>query len=185
MNERVAKVIAKCEQFIATTDDDLSLPRESAELVHTLALAAGAKSAVEIGTSYGYSGLWIGAAMQHNGGRLVTIEKEQRKQDIAGAYFADAGLAGIVARRTGLALDVLRHFDGPVDFILNDADKENCQTYVELLLPRLSDRAVIITDNTTSHAAKLADFCAWIRGHSAFASVHLPVGSGMEFSVKL
>ncbi len=167
-----------------TVDDSLALPREAAEFVHALVLARGAKGAVEIGTSYGYSGLWIASALSTPGGRLVTIDCDPRKSEAARATFAEAGLAGHVEVRTGDAGEILATLSGPVDFVLNDADKENCIRYIELLDDKLSDRGVVLTDNTETHAEELAGFLEWIRNRPDFISVNLPIGSGMEFSLK-
>ena len=63
MNERIAEAIRNLERFMETVDDSLALPRASAEFLHALVLARGPKRVVEIGTSYGYSGLWTAAAL--------------------------------------------------------------------------------------------------------------------------
>lgn len=176
--------MSQVEAFIAQRNDALSLPRESAEFAHAVVLATGAQRCLEIGTSYGYSGLWIGAAARQNGGRLITIDREPHKHQAALAHFAQAGLADCIECRTGIAADLLAEIEGPIDFVLNDADKENCLRYVEMLLPKLADRAVVLTDNTHSHAELLADFVSWVRRHPAFCSCDVPVGSGMELSVR-
>ncbi len=169
---------------MAGVDDALALPRVSAEFVHALVLGTGARRVVEIGTSYGYSGLWIAWALAQNDGSLITIDNEPRKSDAARANFAEAGLSKYVDVRTGKAAEILPSLKGPIDFVLNDADKENCRLYVELLLKKLADRAVVVTDNIDSHAEELAGFMAWIRRHDSFFSTPVPVGSGMELSVK-
>jgi predicted O-methyltransferase YrrM len=184
MQSRVRDVIAQVERFMQTADDALALPRDAAEFMHALVLATGARRAVEIGTSYGYSGLWIAAALAENGGRLITIDRLDHKTEAARGYFRSAGLDHLVAFRTGPAVDVLPTITGPVDFVLNDADKENCRRYVEILEDRLSNLAVVLTDNILSHKEELADFVSWIRGHASFASALVPVGSGMELSVR-
>ena len=114
-----------------------------------LVLATGATRGLEIGTSYGYSGLWIGAAIQTNGGTLITIEKERRKSDIAAGHFVDAGLDEVIHCKTGIALEVIAGLDGPFDFVFSDADKENCIRYMEAIAPKLSPGAMVVTDNTT------------------------------------
>jgi len=184
MDARIEQVIDSVEEFVADRDDALNIPRETAEFIHRLLLATGARRCLEIGTSYGYSGLWIGAALLENGGGLITLEKDARKSETAGRHFRDAGLAECVECRTGLAAEILAEIGGPVDFVFNDADKENCRRYVELLLPKLGPRAVVLTDNIISHADELGAFTAWIRGHEAFWSCGLPVGSGVELSVR-
>jgi len=182
MSERVRGVIERLEAFMKTVDDALALPRASAAFAHTLTLVNRARTAVEIGTSYGYSGLWIASALSP-GGKLITIDHDQRKADAARRNFDDAGLSKVGDVRVGAAIDVLREFDGPIDLVLNDADKENCVEYVKILVPKLSDRAVVLTDNTQTHAEKLAGFITWIRTQPGFVSTGVPIGSGMELSV--
>ena len=183
MNTALQKTIEQCRRFVNQADDALALPEESARFAHALVLAHGAKRCLEIGTSYGYSGLWIAAAAQVNEGRLITIDQEQRKSDVAAAYYADAGLAEVVECRTGLAADLLPTLAGPFDFVLNDADKENLAAYVEMLVGKLAPQAVILTDNITSHAEQADPFVRYIRNHPAFFSMLVPIGSGMELSV--
>lgn len=183
MNERVTSTIGELEAFMRDKDDALAIPRDAAEFVHATLLACGAKSGVEIGTSYGYSGLWAGAAIAENGGRLITIDQDPAKHEVASRFFGQAGLDGVIRCETGRAMDVLRRMEGPIDYVLNDADKENCIGYVEILLDRLSPRAVVLTDNTLSHPDQLVAFCDWIRAQDDFVSVHIPIGNGMEMSV--
>ncbi len=184
MNARIRDTIAAVEAFIPTVDDALALSREAASFTRALVLATGAKRGVEIGTSYGYSGLWIGSALFENGGSLVTMDCEARKLDIARANFEAAGLSDCIEVREGSAADSLATIPGPIDFVLNDADKENCRRYVELLADKLADRAIVLTDNTTSHASILGEFVDWIRARDDFTSTHVAIGSGMELSVR-
>jgi predicted O-methyltransferase YrrM len=74
--------------------------------------------------------------------------------------------------------------DGPIDFVLNDADKENCRRYVELLLPKMSSGGMILTDNTTTHAEQLAGFLDWVRRHPEVHSSEIPLGNGMELTTR-
>lgn len=184
MNDRIAGTITKLESFMATVDDALAIPRVAGELVHALVLASGAKRGLEIGTSYGYSGLWIASALAENGGRLATIDREPRKSEAARSRFEEAGLAEHVDVMTGAAGNLLPGLKGPFDFVLNDADKENCLRYVELIADKLTEHAVVLTDNTSTHSAELAGFMAWIRQRPDFHTVTLEVGNGMELSVK-
>ena len=108
MNNALKLTIEQCRKFIEGRDDALALPPESASFAHALVLSRGAKRCLEIGTSYGYSGLWIGGAAQQHDGKLITIDIDQRKSDIAAAYFADAGLGPVVECMTGRAVDVIR-----------------------------------------------------------------------------
>lgn len=184
MDRRVTETILKLEGFMASVDDALAIPREAGEFLHALILGCGAKRGLEIGTSYGYSGLWIASALAENGGSLVTIDREVHKCHAARENFDSAGLGACVDIRTSQAADVIASLSGPFDFVLNDADKENCIRYVDLLADRLGDRAIVLTDNTIDLADDLAEFVAWIRRREDFYSTGLTVGNGMELSVK-
>jgi len=185
MNTEVKETIQQLEESMKMVDDALALPREVGEFIHGLILASGAKRGLEIGTSYGYSGLWSASALAANGGTLVTIDCDPRKTEAARTSFQKAKLTDCIELRTGAAVDVIAALHGPFDYVLNDADKENCLTYVEQIADRLTDRAIVLTDNTISHAPQLAAFVTWVRRRVDFWSVGLVIGSGMEMSVKL
>ncbi len=184
MNQRVVDAICELERFMAGVDDALPIPREAGEFVHALILATGAKHGLEIGTSYGYSALWIASALADNGGSLITIDHDPRKSEAARRRLDSAGLASHVDFKTGTALKVLESLDGPFDFVLNDADKANCIRYVDRVAGKLIARAVVLTDNTDTHPDELAGVVKWVRANSDFYSAGVPVGNGMEMSVR-
>lgn len=183
IDERVRGVIERLESFMAGVDDALALPREAAAFVHALTLSLRTRVALEIGTSYGYSGLWIASAVRYRGGRLITIDHDERKTAAAQRNFEAAGLSDAVDCQTGAALELLGRINDPIDFVLNDADKEHCIEYVQILTPKLSDRAVVLTDNTRTHPEALAPFLEWMRTRGEFVSTEIPIGNGMEMSV--
>jgi predicted O-methyltransferase YrrM len=185
LNDRIAAAIERCQAFIADKDDALSLPDESARFVHAVVLGTRARRCLEIGTSYGHSGLWIAAAAAENGGNLITLEREPRKAQIAAEFFAQAGLQNFVTCKTGTAIDLLSQSAEPFDFVLNDADKENYITYVEMLYPKLPLGAVVLSDNVLNIALVREQFVPWVRAHPGFFSTLVPVGNGLEMSVKI
>ncbi len=183
MNERIAQTLREVEEFMQSVDDACALPRAAAEFTHGLVLHRGARRVIEIGTSYGYSGLWIAAALPP-GGRMLTIDQDARKIEKAWHHFDQAGLLERVEFRHGSALEVLPTIEGPIDFVLNDADKTYCVEYVELLLPRLAERAAILTDNTATHRGELQEFLAWMSRHPEFQLSELTIGNGMALAVR-
>ncbi len=185
LSERVRTAIAKAEAFIADKDDAWALPPEAGRFVHAMVRACGVKRFVEIGTSYGYSGLWIGSAVAANSGTMVTIDKEPRKRDIAAGFFREAGLDRVITCEVGDAGGILAKLTGPIDAVLNDADKENCARYVELLHPNMPVGGVIMTDNAVSNEIVRDQFVPWIRADRRFASTLAEVGNGIEISIKL
>lgn len=177
--------IERVEQLVAERDDALAIPRVSAEFLHALVLAGGFRRGLELGTSYGYSGLWLGAALRRTGGVLSTIDLNPEKVAHARAAFDAAGLGDVVLTNVGRIDDLLPRLDGPFDFVFVDADKESSLRYFELLWPQLARHATLVTDNVTSHADALGAYITRLRAHPQLASVLVPIGSGLELSVKM
>jgi predicted O-methyltransferase YrrM len=126
------------------------------KLLQLLALLAGARMILEIGTLGGYSTIWLARALPA-GGRLVTLEANPTYAEIAWANIVRAGLANVVDVRVGPALDTLpqlsREGTGPFDVIFIDADKPHNPEYLDWAL-RLSHRgSLIIADNVVRDGA--------------------------------
>ena len=177
--------IERIGQIAAERDDAWAVPRVSAEFLHSLVLAGGFRRGLEIGTSYGFSGLWLGAALQRNGGALFTIDNDAAKVAFAREAFGRAGLADTVHAVLGAAEEVLPETDGPFDFVFLDAEKKSTRRYFDLIWPLLAHRATIVTDNVTSHAEELAEFVAYLRQHPQLCSTLVPLGSGLQLTIKL
>jgi predicted O-methyltransferase YrrM len=126
------------------------------KLLHVLALAAGARRILEIGTLGGYSTIWLARALAA-GGQLVTLEVEPKHAQVAQANLDRAGLGGVVEIRVGPAGDSLAqlHRDGaaPFDLIFIDADKENIPAYLGWALKLAKVGTLIVTDNVVREGA--------------------------------
>jgi predicted O-methyltransferase YrrM len=182
------KILAAIDALDAarkTRDDHWQIPRVEGELLFHIALALGAKTVVEIGTSYGFSGLFWGAALRHTGGRLHTIDIAQKKYDASRATFAQAGLADVVVNHLGDAHDVLAAIAGPIDLAFIDADKPACRDYFAALWPKIRPGGAILTDNATTHRSELAGYVKQLRAMDDASSVEVPVGNGIEWTTKL
>src|SRR5436190_1892570 len=92
INPRILSLIDELDDLRNSRDDHWQIPRVEGEMLHQIALASGAKKIVEIGTSYGFSGLWWGAALQETGGQLHTIDISRKKYDSSRQTFDRAGL---------------------------------------------------------------------------------------------
>lgn len=171
----------------AASVDDLLLHvgEKVARVLHSLAVARGAKRIVELGTSYGYSTLFLAAAAKQTGGRLLTFDVAENKQAYARERLDEAGLADHVDWMLGDALDLLDDLKGPVDFVLIDLWKDLYVPCFEKLYPKLAENALIAADNmiypegARRHAAA---YSAAVRGKPDMESVLLPIGSGIELS---
>jgi len=181
---KILAVINEIDDYRKSRDDAWQIPRIEGELLHHIALSAGAKVVVEVGSSYGFSGLFWGAAMLQTGGKLHTIDISEKKFDASKAAFAKAGLGGVIVNHLGDAHAVLKMMAGPIDIAFIDADKPACRAYFDLIWPKLKAGGSIITDNATTHRAELADYIKHLRSLDDASSVEVAVGNGIEWTIK-
>jgi len=134
---------------IAAAGQQRSLPLVDAEvgaLLRTLALAAGAKRILEIGTAIGYSGIWLAGALPPDG-MLLTMEMNPERAREARANFEKAGLADRVNVMVGDAQRLLAKVSGPFDVIFQDGDKQLYTPLLDRLVALLRPGGLLVTDN--------------------------------------
>ncbi|MBC8108583.1 MAG: class I SAM-dependent methyltransferase, partial [Anaerolineae bacterium] len=133
-DSKLLSVIDELDALGKTRDDAWQVPRVEGEMLHHIALASNAKTIIEVGTSYGFSGLFWAAAMQQTGGRLHTIDKDPKKFESSKATFARAGVENVVTNYLGDAQQILstKLKDLPIDLAFIDADKPATGAYFEL-----------------------------------------------------
>lgn len=117
---------------------DLNVPETDGQKLHDIIVEHKYKSALEIGTSTGHSGIWIAWALAKTGGRLVTIEIDKDRHEQALANFRAAGVAQYIDARLGDAHELVPALKGPFDFVFSDADKDWYNNYFEAVLPKLA-----------------------------------------------
>jgi predicted O-methyltransferase YrrM len=105
---------------------------------------------VELGTSTGYSGLWLLLALAKTGGRLTTFEIDRGRHDMARENFARAGLAHLAAPVLGDAHLEVTKLSGPLDLVFIDADKEGYLDYLTKLRPLVRAGGLIVAHNMAS-----------------------------------
>jgi predicted O-methyltransferase YrrM len=185
IDPRILSLIDELDALRASRDDHWQIPRVEGELLHHIALSSGAKKIVEIGTSYGFSGLWWGAALHRGGGQLHTIDRDRKKYDCSRLTFDRAGLSGTIVNHLGDAAEILKTIDGPIDLAFIDADKPACRAYFDLLWPKLRIGGSILTDNATTHREELAEYIAYVRSVPNGSSAEVAVGNGVEWTIKV
>ena len=169
--------------------DEFLLPvgEEAGWLLHALIVARAPKRICELGTSYGYSTLFLADAARQIGAQLVTMELADYKQAHARAQLERAGLADYVDFRCGDALDLLKQDDGTWDFVLLDIWKDLYVPCFEAIYPSLSEEAVLCTDNMISPEGARPNARALrqaIEAKGDLQTALLPVGQGIEVTVK-
>ena len=119
---------------------------EVGALLHVLALAIGARRALEIGTAIGYSGTWIARALRPDG-MLITLELNPERAARAKTNFTRAGVADRTSVMTGDATVLLAKLQGPFDLIFQDGDKRQYGPLLERLTALLRPGGLLVTDN--------------------------------------
>jgi predicted O-methyltransferase YrrM len=161
----------------------LNLERETAELIRALIVGRQPQRILEIGTSNGYSTIWLAASVGL-GGRVISIDRDPHKLQMAKRNVDRAGLLDRVELLLGNASQVVSGIDGPIDVVFFDADRYSAPEQLALLLPKLSANALLLADNVSSHPEEIAGYLAAVRKLADFEHTILPVGKGLSIAYR-
>jgi predicted O-methyltransferase YrrM len=161
----------------------LNLEPETAQIVSMLARGSRATRVLEIGTSNGYSTIWLADSIAPAGGRVISIDRSAEKQKMARENLAKAGLLGSVELLCGDATEIVAALPGPFDFVFFDADRIGAHRQLALLLPKLSPYAFLLADNALSHPAEIADYLAMIKSRDSIQHALIPAGKGLSVAL--
>jgi predicted O-methyltransferase YrrM len=165
----------------------LSVGREAGMLLYLLATGAQSRRILELGSSYGYSTVWLGAAARAAGGKVVSLELKDFKIEHARQALTRAGLSSRVEFHMGDCLESLKTLSGPFDFVLLDVWKDLYVPCFELVHPMLAPGAVICADNMLlpeSVRPQAEAYRKRVRAAGDMDSVLVDVGNGIEISRK-
>jgi predicted O-methyltransferase YrrM len=182
--KHIDELIVELDRLRVSRDDAWQIPRVEGDLLYHIALSTRAKTIVEVGTSYGFSGLFWAKALQQTGGQLHTIDRDPKKYTSSRETFARAGVEGIVNSYLGEAQQILANMSGPIDIGFIDADKPSTRAYFDLLWPKIRVGGCVITDNAATHRKELAGFISHVRSLNNASSVEVNVGNGIEWTIK-
>jgi predicted O-methyltransferase YrrM len=167
--------------------DEFLLPvgRAAGTLMNLIVKGANARRILEVGSSYGYSTVWLAEAARAIDGRVISLELRAAKTEYARAQLARAQLEHLVEFRIGDALASLAQLPGPFDFVLIDVWKDLYVAVFEQLYPKLAAGAIIVADNMLHPEAARPHARAYrerVRAAPEMTSVLLAVGNGLEIS---
>ena len=161
----------------------LAVGPDTGRLINILARSLRAPTILELGTSYGYSGVWLAEAARATGGRLITMELADFKSAYAREMAGKAGLADHVDFKVGDAVQMISELPAGVDFVLVDLWKDLYVPCLKAFYPKLNPGAIIVADNMLRPAtAEVKQYGRAVRALPGITSVLLPVGSGIEIS---
>lgn len=162
----------------------MNVPAADGRFLFDMITDNGYKRGLEIGTSNGYSGLWIGLALEQNGGNLTTLEINPLAAAEAMENFKIAGLDQVIEVRTADALEEIPKVPGTFDFIFIDAWKPDYFKYLELLRDRVEPGGAITAHNVTGSSRQMRDFLDAIQNDPGLETTIHPVsGQGISVSI--
>lgn len=151
-----------------------SVPRKDGEFLQLMVKATRAITVLELGTSHGFSAIWMGLGLEETGGRLTTIEIDKERYDLARRHVSEAGLSQRVTLIKGDAHGEVAKLEGPFDFVFMDADKEGQVDYFDKLYPKkLLPGGILAVHNAIRQAHSMQDYLKLIQRHPDFDTVTL------------
>jgi predicted O-methyltransferase YrrM len=163
----------------------LNITRDTGEFLSVLIRAMAARRILEIGTSNGYSTLWLAEAVPATGGMVTTVEVAEHKFRLASANFARSGLASIVKLIHDDADRVLQQSESDAfDFVFLDAERSQYVRWWRHLRRILRPGGLLVVDNATSHREEVAPLVAAVKADFAFVTSLVPVGNGEFLAVR-
>jgi len=193
LDPKLKELLSEMERFGIENDQResdrkrkmLNLEPETAALLHILVRATHRQSVLEIGTSNGYSTIWLAHAMRAGtNGRVVSIERNHAKLEMARQNLQRAGLLNSVVLFEGEGSDVVKTLEGPFDCVFFDADRISAPRQLDILMPKLQPDVLLLADNVLSHPEEVADYLRAVSGLADFSSVTVPVGKGLNISYR-
>lgn len=163
----------------------LNITRDTGEFLSVLVRSTLARRVLEIGTSNGYSTLWLAEAARAIGGAVTTIEYSEYKVGLASVNFARSGLAPyiiLVHDDAGRLLERTEH--SAFDFVFLDSERPEYPGWWPQLRRVLRPGGLLVVDNATSHVEQLAPFVSLVNADPQFATSLVPVGNGEFLAVK-
>jgi predicted O-methyltransferase YrrM len=164
----------------------LGVGADTGKFLNILIKSHRPKLIVEVGTSYGYSTVWLAEAVQAVGAKLVTLELSPDKVAVARQMITKAGLESSVEFVTGDALKNIEAITDRINFALIDLWKELYIPAFDRIYPKLAVGGLVAADNISLPAYLVAEsgptYVAHVRSHAGIESVTVPIGSGVELS---
>ncbi len=136
------------------------IPETTGKFLHDLILKNNFHSVLELGTSIGYSTLWIADALSQTNGHVHTIEHSQNKIPVAKNYFEESGLSSRITLHEGNILNIIQQFsdDQKFDFVFMDADRGHYHEYFPIIKKHLKEDALIVADNASNMSSRMQPF---------------------------
>jgi predicted O-methyltransferase YrrM len=163
----------------------LNITRDTGEFLRALIRAADARRVLEIGTSNGYSTLWLADAVRSTHGSVTTVEIADHKVDLARENFDRSGLRPLISLvHADAAIFLGQAPESSYDFIFLDSERSEYPRWWPSIRRALRPGGSLVADNAISHAGEMEPFFSLLRSDTGFTASLVPVGNGELFAVK-
>jgi len=166
---------------------DMNVPVKDGKLLYDLILENNYKHALEIGTSTGHSSIWMAWALSKTGGKLITIEVDEKRHREALKNFKEAGVSEFIDARLADAHVLVEKLKGPFDFVFSDADKSWYRNYFLAVDPKLMVNGCYTTHNVSDRPGygSNSDYLEFLRSLPHYRTTVNSEGNGMSISYKI
>ena len=164
---------------------DMNVPNEDGKVLYDLIIENNYKSALEIGTSTGHSGIWIAWALSKTNGKLITIEIDKARHNTALKNFEEAGVSKYIDARLADAHQLVKELEGKFDFVFSDADKGWYKNYFVDIEPKLKVGGCFTAHNVSNPYGGIKEFLDYVKSLPNFKTTIVRKSrSGISVSYK-
>ena len=184
-----AEIDRKVRAFLAKHSGewyDMNVPVKDGKLLYDLIQENNYQHALEIGTSTGHSSIWMAWALSKTGGRLVTIEIDEKRHREALKNFKEAGVSDFIDARLADAHTLVPQLKGPFDFVFSDADKSWYRNYFLAVDPKLKINGCYTTHNVSGRPGygSNSEYLEFLQSLPNYNTTVNSEGNGMAISYK-
>ena len=162
----------------------LNLEPATAHLISMLVRGSRHTRLLEIGTSNGYSTIWLAWATRPFGGHVISIDRDAHKLALADDNLRQAGLREVVDLIHGDITRVVATLAGPFDCVFFDADRLSAPSQLALLVPKLTAEVFLLADNALSHPQEIAAYLSAVQALPQFEHLVIPIGKGLSIAYR-
>jgi predicted O-methyltransferase YrrM len=157
----------------------MNVPPETGRFLRMLVIVTRATRIAEIGTSNGYSAIWLALGAKITNGQVATLENDPKKVIMARKNFVQAGVSRLIELWQGEATIMLKRHGQLFDLAFIDGAKEEYLQYYKTLIPKIRVGGLIVADNAVSHADQMRDFLEAVADDPRVESLLIGIGSGL------
>ena len=150
---------------------------ETGKFISILAANCPEGNIVEIGTSAGYSTMWLSLAAMEKGTKIITMELLEEKINLAKETFRMAEIENYITLVEGDAIEHLKKIDN-ISFCFLDAEKEIYDDCYEIIKDKIVPNGLLVADNAINHFETIRPMIDKVMGNTNYGSLIVPIGKG-------